>query len=352
MEIVDSLVWLVLIIGIAVLLGTIPRWGLLARIRDWRGTRHRRQLEDALKHMLTLSDRGHAASPESLAGALKLSDQALVGLLEKLEGRGLIHSSRGSLTLTSEGERWALQIVRAHRLWERYLSDEAGMPLLKVHGAAEKAEHAFTPEKLDALDAHLGHPLTDPHGDPIPQADGTVSNLRGTPLTDWDTGTKGYIVHVEDEPVIVLRQIIALGFKVGDPIRILERGSEHIVVAHRGQEHRIAPVVAANIHIQGRELAQSKPTDAITLAELGDKAEAEIIALDPNFRGFARRRLLDLGLTPSTRIRVDLQNAFGDPRGYRVRGTLVALRAEQAKLVWVRPVGKPQAVAEENVTTL
>jgi Fe2+ transport system protein FeoA len=80
------------------------------------------------------------------------------------------------------------------------------------------------------------------------------------------------------------------------------------------------------------------------LSELPDGATARVLALDPRFRGFARRRLLDLGFTPGAEVTVALANAFGDPRGYRVRGTLVALRGEQARFVWVRI---PQAEGEE-----
>jgi DtxR family Mn-dependent transcriptional regulator len=254
-----------------------------------------------------------------------------------MENRKLIHRTGGGLELTPEGERWAIQIVRAHRLWERYLSDEAGVPLQNVHVAAERAEHKLSAEALEALDAHLGHPLHDPHGDPIPQADGTIEDLQATPLTDWKSAGKAHIVHLEDEPALVFKQIVALGLQPGDQIRILEHQPDFIVIAHGDNEHRLAPVLAANIHVQAAALAPPKPADAITLAELPDGREASVVAIDPNFRGFARRRLLDLGLTPETSIRPELGNAFGDPRAYRVRGVLIALREEQAKLVWVRP---------------
>jgi DtxR family Mn-dependent transcriptional regulator len=74
------------------------------------------------------------------------------------------------------------------------------------------------------------------------------------------------------------------------------------------------------------------------LSELPDKKEAEIVALDESCQGFTRRRLLDLGMTPGARLFPEMRNFFGDPRAYRVRGTLIALRREQAAQIWVKAV--------------
>lgn len=332
-----NLLW-VLLLAAAAAVALAPRWGLVTRYRLWRQQRRRRQLEDALKHLLNLSQRGQSGSPESLAGALALTRNDIVDLITRMEMRQLIHSTAGAIELTPDGERWALQIVRAHRLWERYLADETGMDLARVHGVAERAEHRLSQESLDVLEAHLGHPTHDPHGDPIPRADGSLEDLEAVSLTDWESAGKAHIVHIEDEPEIILRQILALGLKPGDPIRVLEREPDHIVVAHQGYEHRLAPVVAANIQVRAAPLTPARPHDATALADLPGGREADVVAIDSQFRGFARRRLLDMGLTPGARVAVALENAFGDPRAYRIRGTLVALRRDQARFVWVRPV--------------
>ena len=341
-----NLIWIpLLLLAIAALL-LAPRWGLRPRLREWKSRRYRRRLEDALKHLLTLSQRGQSGSTESLAGALGLGQHDLIELIEQLERKGLIQSSAGGLTLTPEGEHWAIQIVRAHRLWERYLADEAGMPFADLHGAADRAEHELMAdaENIEALDAHLGHPRRDPHGDPIPRADGTIETLEAQPLTDWASTGPARIVHIEDEPDVVFRQILALGLAVGDGIRVIEHGPECIVISHDGAEHCLAPVVAANINVEASPLAPPEPETVLTLADLPDEAEAEVVAIDEGLRGFARRRLLDLGLTPGAIVRAELDNAFGDPRAYRVRGTLVALRRDQACHVHV---GQP-GVAEET----
>jgi DtxR family Mn-dependent transcriptional regulator len=74
------------------------------------------------------------------------------------------------------------------------------------------------------------------------------------------------------------------------------------------------------------------------LSELPDRVEAEVVALDNACQGFTRRRLLDLGMTPGARLYAEMRNFFGDPRAYRVRGTLIALRREQAANIWVKLV--------------
>ncbi len=315
-------------------------WALRPPLRRYRRARNRRRLEDALKHLFSLFLRRQPASAESLAGALNLRVGKVLDLIKRMESKGLVHSAGTGIELTPQGERSARQMVRAHRLLETYLADEARMPLGKVHQAAERAEHEFTEEGLEALDARLGHPLRDPHGDPIPSPDGTLERLECISLTDVESSDTVYVIHIEDEPDVVFAQILASGIQPGDPVRVLSRAPEHLLIAHAGQQHRLAPVVAANIHVRQTPWKVAMPAGAVALSELPDNAEAEVVSIDPHLRGFARRRLLDLGLTPGAEVRVALQNAFGDPRAYRVRGTLVALRREQARMIWVRSADK------------
>ncbi|MCC6748639.1 MAG: FeoA domain-containing protein [Deltaproteobacteria bacterium] len=324
-----------------------PRLGLLARGRAWREWRERARMEDALKHLLGREHQGRHASPESLAGALKLSPQKVLGVITRMEARGLLQSVAQGLHLTAEGERWALQVVRAHRLWERYLADEAGLPVERIHRAAERAEHRLTATQVDALDAHLGHPQADPHGDPIPAADGTVNPHVGVPLTDWPHDKVCEIVHVEDEPEVLFRQIVALGLRPGMQLRVIEADRTRLVISDGIEEHRLAPALAASIHVQVVAEPASRPEGVVSLDELRDGEEAEVVALDPLCRGFNRRRLLDLGLTPGAAIYPALRNVFGDPRAFRVRGTLIALRREQTPHIWVRRRSPP---APESAT--
>ena len=324
-----------------------PRIGLAAQLAGRRSTRNRALYEDVLKHMLAWERRGKTATPESVTGALGLAPGRVLDVIMRMEARNLVRSGADGLSLTAEGERLALHVVRAHRLWERYLADDAGMPMGKLHQAAEKAEHNLSPEQADALEAHLGHPERDPHGDPIPTAAGELAPVEGVALPAWPVGEPARIVHIEDEPAVIFQQILAAELRPGMTIRVLEDTPERIVVSDGANELRLAHAVAANIQVAAPLRAVARPAGAMRLSQLPVNVDAEVLEIDEECRGFSRRRLMDLGLTPQARIRVALENTFGDPRAFRIRGTTVALRANQAQHVWVRPAetGKGAAAA-------
>lgn len=327
--------WLLVLLVVGIF---IPRYGFLALYRDWRSAREREQVEDALKHLLDREQSGRHASPESLAGTLDLPRVKVTHLIADMESQGLLETRGAQLHLTAEGERWAIHVVRAHRLWERYLVDEARMPLNQVHSEAQRREHFFTDAQLDHLDAALGHPTVDPHGDPIPTREGKIASVKSLPITAWHSEGPVRIVHIEDEPAIAYEQILAAGLRLGQVIRIIERTPQRLVLSDGETEYRLAPTVAANVSITPLPESEIARANAVPLATLTQDQRGEIVSLDDAVQGFTRRRFLDLGLTPGTVIYPELGNFFGDPRAYRVRGTLIALRKDQAAQIWVKPV--------------
>jgi DtxR family Mn-dependent transcriptional regulator len=316
----------------------LPRVGLFAIYKTYRIAQEREQVEDALKHLIDREQQGRYASPESLAGTLDIQRSNVMRLIENMETQNLLESRGAELHLTTEGERWALHVVRAHRLWERYLTDEARMPLEKVHTEAHRREHTITEAQLDEMDAAMGHPTRDPHGDPIPTREGTLLKAEGMPLTAWQAEGPMRIVHLEDEPALAFEQILAAGLRLGQTIRILDRSPQRYLLTDGETEYRLAPAVAANVSVAALPESEVTKASAIPLAELTYNQRAEIVILDDAVQGFTRRRFLDLGLTPGTVIFPELKNFFGDPRAYRVRGTLIALRKDQAAQIWVKPV--------------
>ena len=327
-----------LITAVLIVLTFLPRIGLLEIYKSYRAARERELVEDSLKHLLDREQHGRQASPESLAGALGLQRGRVIRLIEDMETQGLLESRGSDVHLTTQGERWALHVVRAHRLWERYLTDEARMPLEKIHGESERREHSLTETQLNDLDAALGHPTRDPHGDPIPTRAGTLLKAEGMPLTAWQADGPVQIVHLEDEPALAFEQILAAGLRLGQTIRILDRSPKRILLTDGETEYRLAPAVAANVSVTALPESETAKASAIPLAELTYDQRAEIVVLDEAVQGFTRRRFLDLGLTPGTIIYPELENFFGDPRAYRVRGTLIALRKDQAIEIWVKPI--------------
>jgi DtxR family transcriptional regulator, Mn-dependent transcriptional regulator len=331
------LIWIILLLLLGLLI-FLPSFGMLARWRAYRINRQREQVEDALKHLLNREQSGRHASPESIAGGLQLSLAAALRLVDRMETQELLQSRPDGLHLTPQGERWALQVVRAHRLWERYLAYEARLPLEKVHGEAHRHEHHMTVQQVDDLDARLGYPRNDPHGDPIPSRDGVLAKESGKSLTDWPVDTPGKIVHLEDEPPVAYAQILAEGLRLSQVVRVLETSPERILLSDGESEYRLAPSVAANVFVVPIPTSPTSQPGVIPLSELADGRQGEVVALDEACQGFTRRRLLDLGMTPGAQLVPEMRNFFGDPRAYRIRGTLIALRKEQAGQVWVRPL--------------
>jgi len=332
--------WLVISVVLLAVVVMLPKFGLAAQVREYHVAQARERAENALKHLLGQATDGHSASFRSLKGELGLRDGALMALTERLEREGFVRTDGTELRLTAEGERVALHVLRAHRLWELYLAEELGVPVDRVHAKAERKEHALSPQELDRLSAAMGHPRVDPHGDPIPGGDGQVPESPGTPLGVWPLSTPARIVHLEDEPPLAYAQLTAEGLKLGQVVRVIERSPARVVLSDGENEYRLAPMLAANVHVAAVTADRPARLDGVMpLTDLPSGASADIVALDPSFRGFARRRLLDLGFTPGARIRSELATFTGDPRAYRLRGTTIALRREQSDRVLVKPFG-------------
>ena len=217
------LIWilpLVLLVGVF-----LPGRGLLARWRAMRSLARRQLLEDALKIIFNRQREGQFLDENRLAVELKLGRNEARALIARLQNQRLVQMDAGRLNLTGDGQRWALQVIRAHRLWERYLADEARMPLEQIHTAAHRREHSLSVDEVNGLDAALGHPVLDPHGDPIPNAAGVLRDLKtSTPLADLKAGERGKIAHLEDEPPLAYAQLLADGLFVGQAVN---RGREH-----------------------------------------------------------------------------------------------------------------------------
>src|ERR671915_1785263 len=141
-----------------------------------------RSVEDYLKAIYQLSPEGRPASTSEIAHLLALSPPSVTGMVKRLSEQGLLeHVPYRGVQLTEEGRRAALRMVRRHRLIEAYLVEFLGYSWDTVHDEAERLEHAVTDTLVERMAAGLGHPTADPHGDPIPSADGSIHELSCTP---------------------------------------------------------------------------------------------------------------------------------------------------------------------------
>lgn len=292
--------------------------------------------EDVLRQILQMEQDGRVVSTESLAGTMGRSVPVLRRVLGRMGEHDLIAEDSQKVRLTKDGKRWALHVLRAHRLWESYLADEARLPMSRLHNQAEAAEHHLSESDLAALDAHLGHPVEDPHGDPIPTAEGELAQPRGTSLSQWEGGEFVRVVHLEDEPQGVFNQILSKGIRPGLSLRLDTVSPQSITVWLDGAAVTLEQELLPNVEVvEDTEMLTADPR-VTRLSQLRTGEPAEILALSEAIRGFSRRRLLDFGVTPGTKVFPILDNPFGDPRAFRVRGTTIGIRNEQAHEIWVR----------------
>jgi DtxR family Mn-dependent transcriptional regulator len=125
--------------------------------------------------------------------------------------------------LTAAGERVALEVIRHHRLLELYLAEALGMSWDRVHEEAEVLEHAISPALSELIAAKLGNPTHDPHGDPIPTAEGEIDETPTLPLSELMPGARGMFVRVSDSDPDMLRYLADRGIAPGDRFEILAR---------------------------------------------------------------------------------------------------------------------------------
>lgn len=308
----------------------------MKRFQKDRPATIRIQLEDALKHLLDCDESGRGATVDSLAGALSRPRPDAAKLLGLLRGRGLATASGDAHHLTEDGRLYALQVVRTHRLYETWLARETSTPASDWHKEAHKAEHHLEASAVDAMADKLNNPRFDPHGDAIPTREGHLPKRQLTALASWPDGRPARIVHIEDEPETLYRQAEALALAPGtrfDNSRHLEDGS--ITALVEGCEITVSAPLASLIHVTDPQEDEILPDDLGRLSDLPVSGEAIVHALAPSCTGPERRRLLDLGVVPGTKIRCEFPSPFGSPRSYNIRGAMIALRTSQADRILI-----------------
>ena len=180
-------------------------------------------LEDCLQAVHRLEGAGRGADLGRVAAFARVTEAAAREALQELGARGLVQNGQpGGITLTPEGRRQAVGILRRHRLSERLFADILGLPWDRVHDEAMRLEHALTPEAEARLAALLNHPNTCPHGGPIPAADGSLSVPATRPLDRVPAGARVQIQQIVEEEAAFLRYLASLGLLPGAEVRVEE----------------------------------------------------------------------------------------------------------------------------------
>ncbi len=185
-----------------------------------------RTLEDYVKAVYKLQRTGGKVTTSALAGELRLADASVTGMIQKLSRKGYLrYVPYQGVDLTARGRRMALKIVRRHRLWEMFLVRFLKYPWDKVHDEAERLEHATSDELEGRLDAALGWPVADPHGDPIPARNGSLPTRHEIALAACAPGTSVRIRRVSDDDGELLEHVAQVGLTLNRKVTVKEKRS-------------------------------------------------------------------------------------------------------------------------------
>lgn len=330
---------MLLMIGILVILILVilfyPDKGIISVWKKSRYANKKVLIEDALKYLYNCEYNNSSCSLNGIAGNLSISADDATDIIARLESMGLVFAKKDELNLTADGRSYALRVIRVHRLWEKYLADETSVKENEWHQKAEEKEHILTLEQADQLAAQIGNPVFDPHGDPIPTASGELPSKKGKLLTEMNVGEFANIIHIEDEPNAIYSQLIAEGLYPGMQVRMIEISDKRVNFIANGEECILSPLIAKNITVGIFQLEKHFEEKFKVLSSLKIGQQGTILGIAKALRGQQRRRLMDLGIVPGTKIEAELESLTGDPVAYRVRGTTVALRKQQTDKIYL-----------------
>jgi DtxR family Mn-dependent transcriptional regulator len=208
-------------------------------------------IQEYLEAIYKLSLKGEVR-PTQIAEVLSVSGPTVTATMRRLEAAGLVTRPAGGVDLTDAGRREALDVVRRHRLAERFLVDALQIPWESVHEEACLLEHAMSPRVLEALERFLESPSVCPHGHPIPGADGELPTPAGISLGSLTAGSDGIVVRVSEDDDAVVAYLGTVGLVPGARVRVLEvapfDGPMLLVVP--GAEHAVSREVARSVFVE------------------------------------------------------------------------------------------------------
>lgn len=179
-------------------------------------------IEDYLKTIYTLAETESPVSTSRIAEARQVKPASVTSMLRRLDGLNLVNYEKHyGVTLTENGEKIALEVIRHHRLLELYLKEALGFGWDEVHEQADLLEHVISEKLEERIAAALGHPTVDPHGDPIPARDGSMVVLDTRPLTSVPVDEWVQVARVpDDDNSELLRYLAELGLTLGALVRV------------------------------------------------------------------------------------------------------------------------------------
>lgn len=200
-------------------------------------------VENYLKRLYMLqqrSDAGDRIAMGGLARAVGVTAGTATSMIKSMADAGLVdYAARDGVRLTSQGQTLALSVLRRHRIIELFLVEHMGMDWSEVHDDAEEMEHVISEKLLERMDAMLGHPAFDPHGDPIPSATGKMTGRKLIPLDQLQPGPAA-IARITDHAPDFLRFLDGLGLVPGEQVELIAHDKLAEVVRLRTARGEVA----------------------------------------------------------------------------------------------------------------
>ena len=211
------------------------------------------QIENYIKNIYKIQSQEGKVTTSSLSKNLNISPASVSEMIKKLAEEGtLTHTPYKGVELTEEGKHLALRIIRKHRLWEMFLVDVLKFRWDEIDEEAEKFEHIMSDKMEDKIDHVLGHPLIDPHGDPIPTKEGEIICSMNYPLLEANEGTTVRVLRVSDADSELLQYVSSIGICLNKEIHVQQKmkfdGSLLITVDKK--EINVSPKIAESIFVE------------------------------------------------------------------------------------------------------
>lgn len=209
-------------------------------------------IEDFLKNTFMLINLGGKATTSKLARRLEVSNAAVTDMSKKLAQQGLIHYEKyRAITLTAEGKKVALGVIRRHRLWELFLNKVLNIPWEKVHDEAEKLEHQTSDYLINEIDKYLGYPEVDPHGDPIPDKSGNLHDQDLVCLRDVESPARIILRRVVEHTGDTMQFLNENGIALNQEIEFKSMNNDdNLIIRLRNQELLVPLSVAEKLYIE------------------------------------------------------------------------------------------------------
>jgi len=213
--------------------------------------------ENYLKAIYHLGKQGNTAvSTNAIAEKMQTKASSATDMIKKLAEKALVDYKRyQGVTLTSKGRLIAAIVVRKHRLWEVFLVEKLNFSWDEVHDVAEQLEHIKSEKLTNELDAFLGFPTEDPHGDPIPDKDGVLKETEKIVLAHLNVGDLGICVGVKDSSTEYLKYLDKHKIALGTSLEIVakEAFDNSMSIVIKGEQLIISNAVANNLFVKRLE---------------------------------------------------------------------------------------------------